>query len=179
MSCISGLVYKKKVYIGADSLATSDDDIRKMSTRKIFRKEDYIFGVVGMTFPIQIMNSKKLKTSKNVYTTAEIIKELLMEEGCIISDEGMKQLGCNVMIGYKGKIYQLNTDFFLCEFEEPYNSIGSGGAYALGSLYSNIKSNDKNPVDIIKESIECASYFRGDVGGKIIIMCEDGKEWIF
>ncbi len=139
MSCIVGLVDKKKVYLGSDGIASTDDgDKHPINAIKIFRRGSYLFGYAGSIRTGQIVQRGTYKLPKNIWGWPDLIREQITKKGAMIISEGQGQIqSSNFIIGHKGKLYELLCDFQLNEVNKlGYTAIGAGSMAALGSLYT-------------------------------------------
>ena len=69
------------------------------------------------------------------------------------------------ILGFRGRLFEVETNFAALELEVGYGAIGSGCAYALGALYS--LPDKLNPKTKIRKAIETAAFYSPTVGGKI------------
>jgi len=170
MSCIVGIESDGIVYIGSDSLASAEDDIRHLKEHKTFINGEYLIGFCGSPRSGQVLGPKYLAHPEEpIEEFVDQIKNQLNEYNLLIEDNENSTLSLsNFLVGYNGILYQIYNDFYIGQFKEKYSAIGSGESYALGSLYETSKINI-SPKDRIRKAIKCASYFCGSVGGKIVI----------
>jgi ATP-dependent protease HslVU (ClpYQ) peptidase subunit len=161
MSCIVGLVDKKKVYLGSDGIASTEDgDKHPVNAIKIFKKGSYIFGFAGSIRTGQIIQRSTYKLPKNIWGWPDLIREQITKKGAIFTPEGQGELqSSNFIIGHKGKLYELLCDFQLNEVnEEGYTAIGAGSMLALGSLYTS-KGLDFTPTERVYLALNTATQF--------------------
>lgn len=174
MSVVAGLIKDGKVYMAADSMSSSDDgDIRYRADKKIFVNDKYIIGYTGSARTGQVLKPHYFKPPKNIYDLPDAIREQLKEKGCsceIPEAAGTDAMGSNLLIGWKGKLYEVLIDFQLVELVEPYSAVGAGKYHALSVFYfaNRIGLFDEiSPPDLLQYAIETASYFCASVGGEI------------
>jgi len=168
MSCVVGIKSKDRIYIGGDSFASSDGDIREIINPKVFRNKHILIGFCGSLISGQLLTPKLWTPPTDIPLLSLSIKKHLEDHDCTVDADAdtTKYSHANFLIAFKGTLIQIYADFSVSEFKEDYTAIGSGKHFALGSLY---ETKHLNPKIRIKKAIQCASYFRGDVGGKIII----------
>lgn len=164
MTCIIG--YKDKVnnrvYIGADSRVTSGDQIRDISSNiKLFKPKNNTNIVVGASGVLSAVQALKysdvfpgeeyLQKSKLEFNIEYITKHLiisimeLLEKRKFIDKD---YLALDIVIGYKDKLFFIDSDFCGIEIDSDYISIGSGSDYALGSLFTS--KNDYDNCVVLK-----------------------------
>jgi ATP-dependent protease HslVU (ClpYQ) peptidase subunit len=143
MSTVVGIVEKGKVYIGADSLASTEEgDARPMKCRKIFRNGPYLIGFIGSVRGGQVLYPTYFKPPKDIMDMPDAILKHSQDKGCLLTNEQQQSVhGCNFLIGFKKKLYEILVDFQLTEIED-YTAIGAGSPYAFGSLYTTEKMKD-------------------------------------
>jgi ATP-dependent protease HslVU (ClpYQ) peptidase subunit len=143
MSTVVAIVENKKVYMGADSLASTEDgDVRPIKCKKIFRNGPYMIGFIGSVRGGQILYPEHFKPPKKIIEMPDAIIAQAAEKGCLITSEQSTSLhACNYLIGFKGKLYEILVDFQMTEIER-YTTIGSGSYYAFGSLHTTEQMKD-------------------------------------
>ena len=166
MSCIIGLVDKKKVYLGSDGIASTEDgDKHPVNAIKIFRRGSYLFGYAGSIRTGQIVQRSTYKIPTNIWGWPDLIREQITTKGVIFTTEGNGELqGSNFIIAHKGKLYELLCDFQLNEVNEiGYTAIGSGSTVALGSLYTS-NGLDFTPEQRVYLALDAATQFVASCG---------------
>ncbi len=138
MSCVIGLVDKKKVYLGSDGVASTEDgDSRPIDAIKIFKRGSYLFGFAGSIRTGQIIQRGRYRLPKTIWGWPDIIREQITKKGAMTSQEQAELQTCNFIVGYKNKLYEILADFQLNEINEKgYTAIGSGSSIAFGSLFT-------------------------------------------
>ncbi len=136
MTVIAGLTSDGVVYMGGDRGASDGDSILSMNSPKICKVGHFIIGYAGSGGLGQIVqhldcwneHPKDVEKFLRMDFVEEYIKAREKVGG---KDEEEAQL----LIGHKGKLYEMDTSDYAI-FPFGYTAIGSGGAIALGSLYS-------------------------------------------
>jgi len=166
MSCIVGLIHKKKVYLGCDGVASTEDgDRHPINATKIFRRGSYLFGFAGSIRTGQIIQRSSYKLPRNIWGWPDIIREQITERGAMIRSEGQVEVqSSNFIIASKGKLYELLSDFQINEVnKEGYTSIGAGSSIALGSLFTS-KDFDLTPEQKVYLALNAATEFLTSCG---------------
>lgn len=161
MSTVVGIVDGKDIYLGADSLASTEEgDARPIKCQKIFRSGKYLIGFIGSVRGGQTLYPDYFKFPTNIMDVPDAIMNQFTEKGCLITSEQSTYLhACNFLIGYKGKLYEILVDFQMTEIEQ-YSAIGSGSTYAFGSLHTTEKMKDDfNPQMRMELALEAAETF--------------------
>lgn len=164
MSCVVGLLNNGSIYMGADGVATTDEgEKRPIIADKIFKNKNYLMGFTGSVRTGQLAAPKFLNPPSNIYDLPDALRELLIEKGSLLINDSQQHLqSCNFLVGYQGRLFEILSDFQLNEIRGNFTAIGSGGTYAMGSLFSTKKW--KSPINRITSALEAASYFDGSCG---------------
>lgn len=171
MSCLVGIEHNGKVYIGADSAASSDEEIRIRRDQKLFRNDYLIIGACGSIRILQCLKEGLWKPSRDLNSIEEIVEMMrlhLIDMNTITNTEGVDSFESNLLIGYDGKLYEILTDFQIAEAVEGYTSNGGGKCYALGSLYETAKLKIK-PEERIMRALEVAEFFCPSVRSPFVV----------
>ena len=157
MTCIIAAEANGKVYMGADSVAldrTYDFDVIEGS--KMFRRGEMLIGCAGQPRQAQIVKhyahlpsqpSDINKTlpgyrdrSDDQYLMAfiENIRTALRDYGCMEMENGI-EAGCNLIIGYHGKVYAVENHFQIHRSRRGCIATGVGAPYALASLLTSMR----------------------------------------
>jgi len=173
MSTIAGLVHDGRVYMASDSLGTKNDTVSMvLTTHKMFKKDQFLMGCVGDLRVRQIMQylftPPKIEDGIEIehYMAACFIQELrlcLKENGYAQVENNVEE-GINFLIGVRGRLFDVSYDYSLNEPDCGYSAVGSGWIHALDTLFV---SDEKDPVQRLKEAIETAIHFDPYTGGPI------------
>ena len=174
MSTVVGLKTENGIIIGADSRATTPDgEIRPTPCKKLFRNGPYLIGFIGSVRGGQILYPEHFKPPKNVHEFSDALRAQCAEKGCLgVGDESQTSVhGCNFLIAYKKRLYEILIDFQMNEIEK-YGSVGSGSSYALGSLYTTEDVDNFIEFDAesrVKLALDAAAKFDSCTGGPFVI----------
>lgn len=148
MTCIVGLIEDGIIYMGGDSAESSGCELKIIKDAKVFKKGDFLFGVSGEPRIHNIIKyifeiPKDCGEFKDIpyrdplaYMNIEFVPELkqyLKENDIDLSEEGDD---FRILVGYKGRLFRIEADFYVGENSKPYDCIGCGAAEAFGSLYT-------------------------------------------
>ena len=170
MSVIVGIKEGKKIYMGCDSAATTDEGFRRhIKVKKLFRKGKYLIGVAGSVRIANLMQSGMFSLPKTIDKFPEVLRNVLMAFGAMsVSEEDKTQsMSSNILIAVNnGELYEILSDFQLNEINNGYAAVGSGGEVATGCLFGiletanmvNLKLTSRNKLEI---ALKAACYFHG------------------
>lgn len=170
MTCIVGIEYNNKVYMGGDRCSSNATIKMIYSSPKIFIKDKFLFGFAGsFRFSNILQHNVKFHKQKEkqsdqeyLYTISDVIRETLKDHEI----ETTEELNSNVaLIGYKGKLYELQTDFAIIHNMHNYNAIGTGSEIALGSLFTTDQILKSDPEERINIALKAATTFCVGVSG--------------
>ncbi len=169
MTCIAGLVDDNIIYIGGDRGISDDSSIMSMLQPKVIIKGDWIYGYAGSLGNGQLFNFIDLPDVKNKEDVYKILRMDIVENYKSILDthgSSKDDDSTDFIIGCMGRLFEFNTDDWgVAEITEV--SIGSGGNFALGSLYSTIGSD---PLERIGLAIGSAITYSPTCQGPIDIL---------
>jgi len=155
MSCIIGKVDENgRVYMIADSCGISENFVISCSTKKIVEKKDMLIGVTGSFRVLQLIryNFTLPKHKKNL-TSIEYLnkcfvpkfREVLAENGCLSEDRGIESFEATLLIGYRGELFIIESDFQVRKSIYNYEAIGAGRDVAYPLLFFvDLLYNNKN-----------------------------------
>lgn len=170
MSSVVGLIHNGDVYIGSDSRGSSDGgDIRPIKAQKIFRVGKYLLGAVGSARGCQILHSHYFNPPDHILDFPDYLREHCREKGCLATvDDQTEAWVSNLIIGVEGKLYEILVDFHVSQINE-FTAVGSGSAYALGSLKTTKELKITDPLRRIGLALRCAMEFDSSTGGELVI----------
>jgi ATP-dependent protease HslVU (ClpYQ) peptidase subunit len=173
MTCIAVLNQDGYLYMAGERAVSNEDVLHHLSTPKIWKWGEYMFGYAGHMSGLTVYNSfmppqpnglrgKSLDKFMNTvfleYTIA------FYEEHSIRTDN------LDLLIAVGDRIYEHSTDnMSLYTYAEPYNSIGSGSPYAMGSFFSTADFSLSGE-QRIKMALKAATTFSPSCSGKIDII---------
>lgn len=145
MTCIVGIVKGNNVWLGGDRAATDLGLNRTLIKEpKVFEKGSIGFGVCGLP---KIQDALKHTIEIPLFSGGDPKAYLVGEVVPAIRD-GLKKLECTeehhgqhyfygaMLIGFMGRLFQLEGNFQLVESAKCFDAVGSGAEPALGSLRS-------------------------------------------
>lgn len=163
MTCIVGFTDKDGVYIGGDSAAISEDDLSYniRSDEKVFQKGELIFGYSAsfrmgqlLRYKLRIPNHPKGTEDFQYMATlfVDAVKKCFQDNDYndIVEDSG------SFMVGYKGKIYAILSDYQIALPKENFIAMGCGDNFAIGAMYA---CTEKDPIKKMEVALNAAVTF--------------------
>lgn len=176
MTCIAGLVQDGVVYLAGERGASEDDFILSLEKPKVWKDGEYLLGYYGTMYGELVQNyfeaPKYNGSNPDRHMKTTFRKELKDFYSEWDVEDDSKEFG--MIIGFRGKLYEANiVDLSMTTFNCSFMASGSGGSYAMGSLYST--QNYKDPKRRLKNAIECAIEFSTTCLGPIDIISSEDK----
>lgn len=139
MSTVIGMVDNGKVWIGADSYATTTcGERRRVMCEKMFMNGPYLIAFIGSVRSGQVLKPNYFKAPESIHDFPDRMIEQFKQKGCLtVSSESQASVQeANFLIATpNGKLFEILLDFQMNEIED-FTAIGSGAPFALGSLYT-------------------------------------------
>ena len=148
MTCVVAIADGETVWMGADSMAINGDERIILNQPKVTRLETsrgqpYLVGCAGALRIMNLVVELALEVPDKGFFDSPLsfvrsaflptLHSLLKANDALDEDGGM----CSQMlIGYRGHIVQIGTDFSIWATSDPYAAIGGGASYALGALHT-------------------------------------------
>lgn len=187
MTCIVGLVHNGITYIGGDSLGSNGYSKTVRLDKKVFKLKDTENAILGYTSSFRmgqlLMYAKGLIDSRDEpnidheYLVTKFIPNVirLFEDGGYNRNNSGEKTGGHFLLGYKDKLYKIESDYQVGESINQYDACGSGEEFALGSLHSTQDLGLK-PEDRIHYALLAASEFSIGVQAPFYILNTSNNE---
>jgi len=169
MTCIVGLVDKGTVYMGGDSAGVGGLSISIRTDEKVFINGPFIMGFTTSFRMGQLLRFKfdcPQQTNGQddfeymVTTFIDSVRKCFASNGYGKMQERDNNVGGTFLVGYKGVLYTIHSDFQVGRSALQYDAVGCGDDIALGSLFSTV---GKPPQQRVKTALEAASKFSAGV----------------
>ena len=131
MTCIAAIKHEGKVYIGADSAAGKGTYLTLRADEKVFKNGKFGFGFTSS------------------FRMGQLLRYRLSPP---------EQKGRVFIVGYKGQIYKIESDFQVAIPLANYDSCGCGEDIALGALHV-LDKQKKRPREKILAALKAAQAF--------------------
>jgi len=188
-TCIVGLVHSSKVYIGGDSAGVNSWllAIRKRFDPKVFKNGEMIFGFttsfrMGQILRYSLTPPKPMEGQDDYeYLCTTFINEVrkcLGTEGFKKTKDGV-EYGGTFLLGYRGRLYQIESDFQVGRILNNYDACGCGEEYALGALKAMESIVPREPWKIVVKALQAAEEFSAGVSAPFKVICSDGEERMY
>lgn len=175
MTCIVAYVAENKdIWMAADSATVAGLDLRMKRQPKIFLKGEFIIGVTGYTRMQQIMQyafhppMQPDDMEQEEYMCTLFVNEfrdVMKNLGYAQKYSEQEYVDSKALIGYRGKLYVMESNFQIMEHIDPYDAVGCGEPFALGALYVQDADNaiEHNPHGALIMALHAATRYSAGV----------------
>jgi len=187
MTCIVALKHEGKVYMGGDSAASSYHFCTTRIDSKVFIKDQFIIGFTSSFRMGQLLeyNLHSVEPAKNSFKNQmkndiEFMSTIFIDnvrkclkEGGYANHNNNVETGGEFLVGYKGNIYHICSDFQVGVPVDNYDSVGCGDQIALGAISAYHQLSKKiEPKKAIEIALTAASKYSGFVKPPFKILCK-------
>ncbi|MGD9099370.1 MAG: hypothetical protein PVF45_02740 [Anaerolineae bacterium] len=178
MTCVVGLVKSGVAYVGADSASVCGYETRVTRLPKVFRRGGFLIGYtssfrMGQLLQYQLDVPLQGGEPDDVYmvqTFVEAVRNLLKDHGYARVENNVESGGA-FLVGYRGRLYSVQSDFQVNETADGFEAIGAGREYALGAMRV---LKHLGPKKRIKKALEASAHFCNAVAGPFRVVSERG-----
>lgn len=144
MTCIVGIAVNGAVILGADSAGVDGNWNRRVrADRKVFKNGELIFGFTTSFRMGQLLehNLTPPAIQEGMEPYAYAVKLLIPEirntlrAGGFMRTESGVEGGGVFLVGFRGSLFRIDSDFQVGESTEKFEAVGCGDAYAMGAMH--------------------------------------------
>lgn len=144
MTCIVGLEHDGGVTIGGDSAAAADDLVDVVTAPKVFRVGEYLIGYCEsfrmgqlLAYRLRVPEQKYADDLEHLSTVfVDRVREVLHKGGVAKSTESEETNVGSFLLGYRGHLYSVESDYAVLRSVRGYQAVGCGADLAIGSIAS-------------------------------------------
>jgi hypothetical protein len=170
MTCIAGLIHEGQVFIGGDSAGVAGFDLTVRADAKVFKNGDFVFGFTSSFRMGQLLRHSfvppKRYPDKDVmaYMVTDFVDALrnCLKAGGFASKSNETEVGGCFLVGYAGRLFEIESDYQVGESATGYAAVGCGSQVAHGALFAN---SELPPVARITQALEAAEAHNAGVRG--------------
>lgn len=182
MTCIAGIVKNGIVYIGGDSAGIAGDSLRHRKDEKVFLLKNNIdnmaFGFTTSFRMGQLLrygfkapdHPKSMNDMEYLCTLFIDAVRNRFKNGGWLERRNDMECGGTFLMGYRGKLYYIGSDFQVGETNNSFDSVGSGREVAIGALHILSSIDSFTVEDKIIKSLEAAEQYNSAVSGPFKIV---------
>lgn len=184
MTCIVGLVEGGEIYIGADSIGISGLNYSVRADKKVFARDGLIIGSAGSFRTYQTIQYR-LKFPKHpegmedhcylCTLFVDAMRAALKAAGTSTEENEEEAQNNNLILGYRGNLYEIQTDYQVVQTYEPFMATGCGEKSALGALYI-LDMMDLPPEEKVELALKASAASCAGVCGPYTILTSKETE---
>jgi len=159
------MIHNGKVWMGGDSAGTAGNmNQRIRADKKVFVKGEFIIGFCGSfrmgdllkhTFEIpdttEVTDPDKFMVNQFV----DALRSLLETENKKAGLSDRDKLYPSILVGFRGRLYNIESDYQCGRPEDGFDSVGSGSSVAIGAMHGS--KGITSPKARITAALEAAS----------------------
>lgn len=162
MTCIVGLVEDGQVFIGGDSAGIAGWALTLRKDVKVFRNGDFLIGGTSSFRMLQLLHhafvppgyDESISLEKYMSTTfVDAIRQCLKDGGWA-QKTSEQESGGVFLVGFRGRLFQIEGDYQVGEAIDGYNAVGCGSDVALGVLYATSNMKPKKRIELALQGAE-------------------------
>jgi len=163
MTCIVGLENNGTVWMGGDSAGTAGNMHQRVrKDKKVFVRGEFLIGFCGsfrmgqllkhkLTLPLPQEGDDDVSYMVNEFVNA--VRACLDEENKNLGEE--EKLTPYFLVGYRGKLYNIQGDYQVGQPEDGFDAVGSGADIAMGAMHAS--RSVKNCKKRLQQALEASS----------------------
>ena len=189
MTCVVALEHKGEVYFGCDSTGVKDDQVLAKIPRndeKIFKNGPFLIGFTSSFRMGQILRyslkiprqGRKQVMTYLVNDLMDTVRSTFKKKGFSSkkSEDDSSDYGGEFLLGYKGRVYSIGSDYQVGINTNGYAAVGCGEPIAMGSFHST--KDVRDPVKRCRMALEAAATFSAGVEGPFKFMSTASKGYL-
>ena len=185
MTCIVAYTDGDVVWMGGDSAGTKCESVHIMKHPKVFKKDQFLIGCCGDIRIGQLLQYKLcVQDQPDHYETLEYMSTMfvdavmqLFKDNLYSENEDGKEWGGDFLVGYDGRIFNVEANFSVFETSECYHAIGSGDREALAALHTIDAILPKLPISSkIEIALQASAKFNSSVSSPFTIISSIGDK---
>lgn len=163
MTCIIGIASEGNVWIGGDSASVRGYETRVTKIPKVFRVQEFLIGYTSSFRMGQILQYHlETPTQENQEDLEYLVTKFIPAVRSCLKEHWFSTLpdkdgqGGRFLVGYKGHLYAIYSDFQVNESSDGFEACGSGREYALGATQA---LSYLSPRVRIQQALNTVSHF--------------------
>lgn len=175
MTCIVGLERRGTVWIGGDSAGTASNMHQRVrKDPKVFIKGEFIIGFCGSFRMGDLLKHTLVlpEPQADGDDTAYMVNEFVNAVRTCLQEEnkkgGEEKLDPYFLVGYRGKLYNVQGDYQVGQPAAGFDAVGSGADIAIGAMHASTGS--WNPRKRIQRALEASALNNAAVRPPYVIL---------
>ena len=163
MTCVAAIAERERIYMAADSAGVAGLSLHLRRDPKIYRVGSQM--LIGFTSSFRMgqllgysltLPEHRDNTPVERYMTTAFIDAVrtCLKNGGWAKKEHEVESGGQFLVGYRGRLFEVDSDFQVGESLQNYAAVGSGFEIALGSLHSTKAMTARKRLSLALDSAE-------------------------
>lgn len=180
MTCIVGIETKDGVLIGGDSAGTAGYSQVIRADEKVWKEEEFAFGFTSsfrmgqlLRYNLSVPQTPHLDADQPTRdqwmttTFIDAVRKCLKAGGYAKVENGVEQGGC-FLVGWRGTLYTVESDFQVGRSLDGFDAVGSGYRLAIGALAATKgKPHERARA---RHALEIAAKYDAAVNGPFVLV---------
>lgn len=175
MTCIVGVEHEGRVWMGGDSAGVSGWLHHQRTDAKVFRRGPFIMGFTTsfrmgqlLRYTLDATPQQKAQGDHEYLATTfvDAVRRCL-KDGGFAKLEAAQEEGGDFLVGYRGHLYQVCSDYQVASNSAGFDSVGCGREIALGALHV---TEGQPPRRRVATALEAATRFSAGVSAPFHII---------
>ena len=170
MTCIVGWIDNGTVWMGGDSAGVAGLSLTVRADTKVFKNGPMVFGFTSsfrmgdlLRYALEVPDhDPRVEPRKYMATTFVNAVRSCLKDGGYASKSNEVESGGMFLVGFKGQLYTVGSDYQVGVAEDGYDAIGCGCELALGSMFA---STHMTGAERILLALKAAERFSAGVRG--------------
>ena len=171
MTCGVGIVENGSVFLGYDSMASTNWVSHNSQSKRPIQKGEMVFLIAGSPRIAQLIEfTLSLPKHPDDYSVegymvtfvVDALRQCFLDGGHVKKENEEEAFDSHLLIGYRGHLFTIGSDFQVLETRDGYAAVGSGQEVALGALFA---TAGRSPSHRLLHALEAASYHTPFVRG--------------
>lgn len=162
MTCIVGLVEDGKVYIGGDSAGVAGYSLTIRKDKKVFQVGNVLIGGTSSFRMLQLLQhafelpeyDPETNLDKYMATTFVDALRQCFKDGGYASKSNEQESGGTFLIGFHGRLFEIEADYQVGEPLDGYAAIGCGAEIAHGAMFATPDMQPKKRIELALQASE-------------------------
>lgn len=162
MTAIAGFVHEGKVWIGGDSAGVGGWALSIRADQKVFKNGEFLFGFTSSFRMGQLLRYSftppKLHEGQDpyAYMVTDFVEGVrsCLKTGGFATREKEAEIGGHFLVGFRGRLFQIGSDYQVGECSSGYDACGCGCDVVNGALFATIGMEPQKRMEIALQAAE-------------------------
>ena len=173
MTCIIGLETEGAVFVAGDSGATNGYDGYRSRLKKVFRRGPFLIGYttsfrMGQILQYQLEVPRQAGGDDLKFMATNFIDAVrkCLKDGGFSEIDNNREEGGTFLVGYRGCLYDVDSDFQVNSSQDGHAAVGSGYMVARGAMYVTAGLDTRKR---LRMALKAAEHFSISVRGPFYV----------